>query len=254
MAGDPRAMVAALTELDPDVAVLRTGVADRVAATWSALGQPGATLTGPQRRAVAAEARGARSCALCLERRDALSPHSVQGTHDRISGLAPVLVDAIHRIAVDAGRLTTAWYDELLVEGVTDVLLVEVVAVVAQVAAIDALHRGLGLPAPALPPAEDGAAGGEISADVSVHSARVPTVRPDHATGELAELYARNPMVPNIWRALTLVPGAAVPTLRLVMALYELVIDGPMPEGWTLRSPQVEYLATTVADHHDCFY
>ena len=48
---------------------------------------PGTWWTGADRLAIAAESRHALDCALCRERKDALSPSSVKGEHDSLGAL-----------------------------------------------------------------------------------------------------------------------------------------------------------------------
>ena len=52
---------------------------------WERLGRPGTWLTGAERIAMAAETRNAAHCALCRERKEALSPDAVEGSHDHLA-------------------------------------------------------------------------------------------------------------------------------------------------------------------------
>ena len=61
---------------------------------WAQLGEAGAWLTGAQRVAIAQEARAAWHCAICRERKDALSPYAIQGGHDAVTDLPEPWVDA----------------------------------------------------------------------------------------------------------------------------------------------------------------
>ena len=72
------------------------------------LTSPGTWWAASERRAIAEEARAARSCQLCADRKAALSPFSVNGHHDGPGDLDPQVVDVIHRI------ITTAVDDNLL--------------------------------------------------------------------------------------------------------------------------------------------
>ena len=73
---------------------------------WQRLASPGTWWTGAERVAIAAEVRAAWDCALCAQRKEALSPNAVQGAHDGPGELSPVAVEAIHRITTDSGRLS----------------------------------------------------------------------------------------------------------------------------------------------------
>ena len=61
---------------------IRDDLAAAQAKMLACLSEPGTWWTGAERRAIALEARAARDCTLCSERKAALSPFSVDGTHD----------------------------------------------------------------------------------------------------------------------------------------------------------------------------
>ncbi len=52
-----------------------------LAPAWQRLGQPGSWWSGAERLALAHEARAARDCALCAQRKQALSPYSIDEHH-----------------------------------------------------------------------------------------------------------------------------------------------------------------------------
>ena len=131
---------------------IRPDLAQAHRRAWQRIAQPGTWLDGEQRVAVAAEARAARSCGLCRERRAALSPSGVQGSHQAVSSsLHPALLDAVHRIATDPGRITASTVEKILAEGVSDAEYVEALGVTTQIVSIDAVHRALCLPLEPLP-------------------------------------------------------------------------------------------------------
>ena len=77
---------------------------------WRRFGRPGTWWTGAERLAIAVEARRARSCELCRERK--ASPSPVAGGDHAASGPLPeAAVAASHRIASDPGHLSSEWYD-----------------------------------------------------------------------------------------------------------------------------------------------
>lgn len=243
-----------LVDIDLDQAALRADVAEAVDAAWAALGMPGEFFTGRQRQAIIAEARNARSCGLCAERREALSPFAVDGDHDANPDLDAAVVDAVHRICTDSGRLSTRWHREFLDSGLTDGHLVELISTTVRAIGIDTFHRGLGAAVPELPGVVAGEPGGQVATEACDHSARVPTVPPEDATGVVAEHYCRAPFVANIWKSLTLVPSSAVETFALMGNWYVASTEAEMPPGWTITRPQVELVAATVSDHNECFY
>ena len=75
-------------------------------AFWHRLAGPGSWFSGAERVAIAAESRRALDCPLCAARRQALSPNAVAGEHRHGVALPGVVVDAVHRIVTDQGRIT----------------------------------------------------------------------------------------------------------------------------------------------------
>ena len=71
---------------DTDLPV-RPDLEDAHRETWRRIAAPGTWWTGAERVAMAAEVRRARRCALCAERKAALSPFAVEGRHDPVPGL-----------------------------------------------------------------------------------------------------------------------------------------------------------------------
>src|SRR5579863_4173194 len=86
---------------------------------WERLGKPGTWWSGEARVAIAAETRRAPSCALCRARKEALSPAAVAGAHDSIGELSAAVVEVVHRVATDPGRLTGRWFRGVLAAGLT---------------------------------------------------------------------------------------------------------------------------------------
>jgi hypothetical protein len=82
-------------------------------AAWLTLATPGTWWSGTERILITAEARRAHSCVLCRRRKEALTPYSVEGRHDSVGELPPAAVEAIHRLATDAGRITETWVRQL---------------------------------------------------------------------------------------------------------------------------------------------
>ena len=72
-------------------------------------------------------------------------------THEAATDLPEVLVEVIHRIRTDPGRLTRRFYEEALAGGLSDAEYVETVGVMATVIAIDSFCDAMGLPRHSLP-------------------------------------------------------------------------------------------------------
>jgi hypothetical protein len=197
---------------------------------------------------------------LCAQRKAAVSPYAVEGAHLASSSLAPVVVDAVHRIATDPSRLTERWLGEVVTGGVGEGPFVELVGVVATVVAIDTLARAIGADLSPLPDPESGAPSRVVPAGLALHSAWVPTVVPDQADGEVAAYYrdrVTNPwgFIGNIHRALTMVPGEQFSLCSLMEAMYIPVSRmGGADSPRVISIPQIELLAATVSVANECFY
>ena len=74
--------------------------------SFAELGRAGTWWTGAERVAMLAEARAARACALCAERKAALPPYAVAADHDATARLPAPVVDAVQRLATDPRRIT----------------------------------------------------------------------------------------------------------------------------------------------------
>src|SRR6516165_11832161 len=101
--------------------------------------------------AIAAETRNAPPCPLCKRRKEALSRGAIVGHHDSLGALPERVVEQIHRIVSDPGRLSRQWFDGILASGTSDAEYVEIVGVIATVVSIDTFCRAIGVPAHALP-------------------------------------------------------------------------------------------------------
>jgi hypothetical protein len=219
---------------------------------WEHLAAPGTWWTGAERVAIAAQVRAARSCALCRERKAALSPHAVPGEHAAAGGLPAAADDAAHRIATDPGRLGRAWYASTLGAGLSEGHYVELVGVVVTVVNLDALHRGLGVESEPLPAPRAGEPSHERPPVVR-EGAWVPWLALD--SKEARELYDR-PRVPNVARALSLVPPE-VRQLRDLSEAHYLPIDeviDPRARMAALSRAQMELIAGRVSALNECFY
>lgn len=229
--------------------------AHRRVAQWIAA--PGTWLSGAERVAVVEEARRADDCSLCAERKQALSPFSVDGEHDRGSELSAPIVDLIHRLRSDPGRLSKRWFDGLEAEGVPDTTYVEVLSLVSLSASLDFFARSLGI---GLRPLCEPAPGEPTrlrpeSAKLGV--AWVPMVDPEAATGAEAELFGKG-WWPNVGRALSLVPDAVRELLPLMAAQYIPLGDvahamRPVA-GRAITRSQMEVVASRVSAINECFY
>ena len=130
---------------------VRDPLAGHIDAFWARLGRPGTWWTGEQRVAIIEETRNAVGCAYCARCKEAVSPFAESGDHDHLGALPDAVVDIIHRLVNDPGRLTRTWYQRTIDSGVTAGEYVEAAAIVANASCLGTFQRGLGLPLPALP-------------------------------------------------------------------------------------------------------
>ena len=207
---------------------------------WPDLGGPGDWLDGGTRRRIIVEARNARECELCRRRSGAISPNAVQGRHDSTTDLEPVMVDAVHRVSVDARRLSRTFADS-----VTDAVghgpYVEMVGVVACTWLMDVFAWALGVDEPQLPDLRPGRPVGEVPEGTGDVGAWVPQ--------QLEKVRA------NVTRALSYAPLTNGTWRGLVNEHYS---RGEQFEQlvWNraLSRPQVELVAARTAALNECFY
>ena len=180
---------------------------------------------------------------------------AVTGTHETSGSLAPQLVDVIHRIRTDAGRLTRAWFEQVIGGGLTDAEYVEIVAVVTMTAGVDFYARALGIAPFPLPAAVPGEPSRRRPAAARRETAWVPMIAPEEAAGSEAELYGGGEFVPNIVRALSLVPDEVRMLRRLSDAHYLPIERIPDPTARrALDRMQMELVAARVSALNQCFY
>ena len=234
---------------------VRDGLAASQRRAWARLGEPGEWWTGAIRIAIAEETRAATDCAFCAERKAALSPYSVSGTHTAATDLPEVLVDVIHRIRTDPERLTRRIYEDALAGGLSDAEYVETVAVIATVVAVDTFCDAMGLPRHALPAPMPGEPRRRRPAGAKDGLAWVPTVAPDDVTRAEAGLYDGLAAV-NIHRALSLVPAEVVGFFDLDAEHYlpDALLRDFGTEYRALTHAQIEFLAARVSAINQCVY
>jgi len=205
--------------------------------------RPGPSWTGAERRAMVESARSATNCSYCAARKSALSPSHVSGEHEDATDLPAVVVDAIHRIRTDPGRLTRSWFDEVTA-AIGQPAYVELVSVVNTSVIIDTLHSALDQPLPSLPEAEPGDPTQAATGDVVDAGAWVPITR---AARDMADTGL--PAVPNILRAMGLVPEAVAlffSTFRPHYSLKDIKLS--------ISQAQAELVASRVSAWNECFY
>ena len=222
---------------------------------WEQLARPGRYLSGAQRVAAAAEVRAAWSCSLCRERKQALSPAALNGTHEGPGQLPKAMVDAIHRITTDPGRLSRRWFDGIREAGVSDGQYVELVGVVVTIVSVDQFCRGLGVASHPLPAPQDGEPSGVRPQGLCDGGAWVPMLDPRRCGPDESDLYPGG-RTGNVLRALSLAPDEVRNLKQLSAAHYmgpEEMAD--LARGTAaLDRAQVELVAARVSALRECFY
>ncbi len=221
---------------------------------WQRFGRPGTWWAGAERVAIAHEARAARTCGLCAERKTALSPE-VGAPHEPSGPLSAPAVDSVHRIASDPGRLSERWAKQVFSAGLSAEQLVELTGIVAILTIGDTLAHASGAPESALPEPVAGEPSQMRPTGLETESAWVPVVHPERAEGEMKEAFVRFRMavgyVFNIGRALTLVPAEFEGFGRAFYPTYPS--HGDPPPG-DLSRAQIELLAAVISAANECFY
>ena len=222
---------------------------------WARLAAPGEWWPGAVRIAIAEETRAAETCGFCRERKAALSPYAVTGAHETATDLPEALVEVIHRIRTDPGRLTRRFYEEALAGGLADAEYVETVGVMATVIAIDSFCDAMGLPRHSLPAPLAGEPRRRRPAGAKEGLAWVPTVAPEDLTEAEAGMYD-GLSAANIHRALSLVPAevAGFFDMDSVHYLPDAQLRDFGTEYRALTHAQTEFLAGRVSAINRCVY
>ena len=96
---------------------VREVVATSHEAAIAAYSQPGTWLDAETRTAILEEVRHAQNCPLCKQQKAALSPYAIDGVHDSVTNFPDNIVEVIHRICTDSGRLTGKWFGKVVESG-----------------------------------------------------------------------------------------------------------------------------------------
>lgn len=222
---------------------------------WRSLAHPGTWLSGPERVAIMAETRHAAGCALCKQRKDALSPYAVSGEHDSLDELPQTIVEIIHRITSDPARLAKHWFDSVIDAGISDTDYVEIVGVVSRTVAIDTFTRGIGAEALPLPEPVAGEPSRKRPAAARLDRSWVATIAPEDIAAEDADIYP-NGIAAHIYRAMSLVPSEVRGFFDLVSAQYlpQKAMREFGREFRAITHAQIELVAGRISALNQCVY
>jgi alkylhydroperoxidase family enzyme len=151
--------------------------------------------------------------------------------------------------------LSRRFYDEARASGVGEAEYVEIVGIVAQITNVDSFCRALGVALHPLPEPVAGAPTRRRPQGAKPGLAWVATIAPADARGPEARLYPRLPQLPNVVRALSLVPDEVRGILSLGNVQYvpmEKLME--LTAQRTLTRPQMELIAGRVSALNQCFY
>jgi hypothetical protein len=236
---------------------IRTDLPNTNRAIWDHISRAGCWWSGQERVAMAAEIRRARGCNLCRERKASLTPYSIPGVHDDNGALPSEVVEVVHRLTTDSGRLKKSWYDDLLRHGLTDAQYVEILSVVAVVLAVDEFQHALGLPMEPLPEPIPGDPSRYRPPGAKPAGAWVPMIAFEGAIDKEADIYGGGSRIVNVVSALSLIPDAIRLADSILNTYYVFGADMPTlskNSGRALQRSQMEFIAARVSAINDCFY
>lgn len=210
---------------------------------WRSISATGSYWSGEDRVAFVQEARRALTCRLCESRKLAISPNAVDGEHDSVTSLDPLIVDLVHRIRTDPGRYTKSIFDRF-VSKYSDEQYIELISVVASSVVVDTMHFSLGLALPDLHEPDATEPRSNEPALVEEGGAWVPLSRQDQSRSDLG---FRG--VPNILRSMGAVPSAISLFFTCFKNHYSM-----MGVPLDLQASQTEFIAARVSALNQCFY
>lgn len=218
------------------VLTVRPDLADAHRAAWDHLAGPGAWWTAEQR------AELARTAADALAGPTPLPPWS-EGPFPHAAHAPDQAHTIVNRVAAHAATITEDWYRAQLASGLDPAAYVELVGLVATVAAVTSFRRGVGAPAQPVPQARPGPLTERAAALVQAHTNWVLVAPPADA-------------VPAVVQALSATPAEHANLWRLAAAqymTYEQMADPAWSRG-TLSRAQTELVASRLARLRDCLY
>lgn len=226
--------------------VVRDDIGEVHREIWDALGRPGTWWTSAQRIGIAREARRARA-----ER--GLAPIPLEPAEPTLPVEA---AEVARRIGGDPASLDEGWFGSV-VQRLSDAEYVELAGVVVQTVSVDAFCKAIGLPLHPYPTPGTGEPSCERPVAAVDEEAWVPTIPSGTAGGEVGRTLYGDQAMPNVIRALSLVPEDAARALRQCEAQYlkiPQVLDPSYEPRRGLSRAQVELVAGRVSALNECFY
>jgi hypothetical protein len=208
---------------------------------WAAIGQAGPCWSGVQRHELATTALAALQGAPALP--PWVAPSTVPGALPHQAQAPERAHDAVYRIAAHAGTLTAAWHADIAAE-VGALAYVELVSLTCTVAAVWSFRRVAGLDTWALPAPVPGAPTRQVAATIVQPMLNwVPVAAPADLRAAVVQAFTALPSEhERIW---SLADAQYIPDLEMVDPRWS---RGP------LSRPQMELVATRVAQLRQCFF
>lgn len=242
-------------EVEGDELPARDSLVAAVDEAWTRLARPGTWWNGAERLAIAAEVRQAHRCRLCQDRKAQLSPYAMAGRHESLGVLDAEAVEAIHRLATDAGRIGERWVRDRTGGPLGEGRYVEIVALTAIVTGLDTFERALGRPQRELPEPVPGEPTRHRPAGAKRNLAWVATLAPEDVGPGDPNPYPQHGDK-NIHRAVSLVPQAVIDFFDLDVELYlkDHEIRDFAHEHRAISHAQIELIAGRTSALNRCYY
>jgi len=231
---------------------VRASLKREIEVAWTRLASAGTWWTGAERLAISAEARHASNCSLCAQRKNQLSPSAVEGKHDHLGSLTEPVVEAIHRLVTDAGRITERWIHSLDLD---ERYYVEMIGVIAVLTGLDTFDRAVGQSRRTLPTPIFGDPTRHKPPGAKKNLAWVATLPPENVTKKDPNPYPIHGDK-NIHRALSLVPQEVFNFFDLDVELYlkDHEIRDFAKDFRAISHAQIELIAGRTSALSGCFY
>ena len=220
------------------------------------LAQPGYWWDSKQKIAIAAATRTASSCDLCALKKNALSRNQVLLAHPETQDLSALVVDMIHQIITDQGRISESQIIALAGSGISRLAYVELVGIVVCLFSIDEFCRALSQPLLALPQSQPGLPSQTQPENLDANTGYVPMIARDGLTEANQDLWPVG-FGANVIRALSGAPDLVRQWKRLAAVLYlPLEEMGNLGQAATrrLNRMQMELIAGRISALNRCFY
>lgn len=221
---------------------VRDDLAEAHRLAWEHLARPGSWWTGPQRVELATTVK------LSIDDADPLPPWVAVTSSDRLPDerVAPDLAhDAAYRIGRHAGTITPEVYRRFA-DGIGELAYVELCAIASSTAAVVHFCRNIGVDVPPFPAPVAGDPTGDrpdVLAEAELNW--VPVAAPADQTAAVIQAYSAVPAEwENTWRL-----GAAqyIPHEEMIDPAWQRSAD-------SLSRPQIELVASRIAQIRECFY